>query len=325
MVQTKGVNDIQVSSSNKALETIIEELTSLVKQMAVSKPQTTKWCGVCTSTENPTDRCPILQDESVTQLPQAYAAKFFNQSNNQKGYNIHDLSTNKYHPNWRNHPNLQYGNQQPTQQQLVTPLPQTTTQVSTSAPSRPSLEDLVKQMAVNNLQFQQRTHSKTEPFVVVENEKEKEKEYVPPVPFPYRILKNKRTDDGDNERDILDVFRKMAVNIPLLDVIKQVLKYAKFLKDLCTSKKRLKGNERVNLGRNISAPIQPKHSPENATISSLNQAIPQKCKDPRTFYIPCIIGDSKFDNCMLDLRAGINVMPTSVYNNLDLGPLSIHV
>ncbi|XP_050896515.1 uncharacterized protein LOC127103288 [Lathyrus oleraceus] len=117
-----------------------------------------------------------------------------------------------------------------------------------------------------------------EPSVVVETEKEKEKEYVPPVPFPHRIMKNKRTNDGDNEREILDVFIKVAVNIPLLDVIKQVPKYAKFLKDLCTSKKRLKGNERVNLGRNISALIQPK------------QAIPQKCKDPGTFYIPCTIG-----------------------------------
>ncbi|XP_050896534.1 uncharacterized protein LOC127103306 [Lathyrus oleraceus] len=285
MVQTKGVNDIRVSSSNKALETRIEELTSLVKQMAVSKPQTTKLC-----------------DDSVTQLPQAYATNFFNQNINQRGYNIPDLSPNKYHPNWRNHPNLQYGNQQPTQQQLVIPLPQpqTTPQVSTSAPFGPSLEDLVKQMAVNNLQFQQRINSsiqtlqtqvtepaleknkkilevtpepssvviETEPSVVVETEKEKEKEYVPPVPFPHRILKNKRTDDGDKEREIIDVFRKVAVNIPLLDVIKQALKYAKFLKDLRTSKRRLKGNERVNLGRNISALIQPKHSPEKATIST---------------------------------------------------------
>ncbi|XP_050910010.1 uncharacterized protein LOC127123874 [Lathyrus oleraceus] len=347
MVQTKCVNDIQVSSSNKALETKIEELTSLVKQMAVSKPQTTKLCGICTSTEHPTDTCPILQDDSVTQLPQAYAANFFNQSNNQRGYSIPDLSTNKYHPNWRNHPNLRYGNQQLIQQQLVIPLPQpqTTPQVSTSAPSRSSLEDLVKQMAVNNLQYSgfadtdwtachfDECHAasprikptscpnKTEPSVVVETEKEKEKEYMPPVPFPHRILKNKRTGDGDKEREILDVFRKVAVNIPLLDVIKQVPKYAKFLKDLCTSKKRLKGNERVNLGRNISALIQPKHSPEKANVSSLNQAIPQKCKDPRTFVIPCAIGDSKFDNCMLDLGAGINVMPTSVYNNLDLGLL----
>lgn len=87
----------------------------------------------------------------------------------------------------------------------------------------------------------------TESSVVVETEKEKEKEYVPPVPFPHRILKNKRTGDGDKEREILDVFRKVAVNILFLDVIKKVPKYENFLKDLCTSKRRLKGNERVNL------------------------------------------------------------------------------
>ncbi|KAI5424413.1 hypothetical protein KIW84_030558 [Lathyrus oleraceus] len=49
--------------------------------------------------------------------------------------------------------------------------------------------------------------------------------------------------------------------------------------------------------------------------------MPQKCKDPGTFSIPCTIGDTKFENCMFDLGASINVRPNSVYNNLDLGPL----
>ncbi|MCI41741.1 hypothetical protein A2U01_0062975, partial [Trifolium medium] len=37
---TRGVNEIQVSSSNKALETRIDELTSLVKQLTLAKAQT---------------------------------------------------------------------------------------------------------------------------------------------------------------------------------------------------------------------------------------------------------------------------------------------
>ncbi|XP_020225262.1 uncharacterized protein LOC109807147 [Cajanus cajan] len=49
--------------------------------------------------------------------------------------------------------------------------------------------------------------------------------------------------------------------------------------------------------------------------------IPEKCKDPGTFTIPCIIGDKKFDNALLDLRASINVMPMSIFNSLSLGPL----
>jgi len=37
--------------------------------------------------------------------------------------------------------------------------------------------------------------------------------------------------------------------------------------------------------------------------------IQQKCKDPCIFFVPCIIGSTKFDNAMLDLGASINVMP----------------
>ena len=98
----------------------------------------------------------------------------------------------------------------------------------------------------------------------------------------------------------------MEVNIPLLDAIKQIPKYAKFLKELCTHKRRLKDNERISMSWNISTLIQP---------------MPQKCKDPRTFTIPCIIGNSKFENVMLDLGASINVMPMSVFISLGLGPL----
>jgi hypothetical protein len=77
------VNEIQTSASNKTLERRIEELTSLVKQMAVGKAETERVCGICTSSEHPTDTCPILQDELITELPQAYATNMYNQDNNQ--------------------------------------------------------------------------------------------------------------------------------------------------------------------------------------------------------------------------------------------------
>lgn len=115
------------------------------------------------------------------------------------------------------------------------------------------------------------------------------------------------------------------MNIPLLDVIKKVPKYVKFLKDLCTHKRRLKGNERDNTGRNVSPFIQPMHLLEKVksdhNVSSLTHTMPQKCKDPRTFFIPCTIRDTKFKSCMLNLVASINFIYTSIYNNLDLGPL----
>nr|KYP47182.1 hypothetical protein KK1_031205 [Cajanus cajan]KYP52313.1 hypothetical protein KK1_025786 [Cajanus cajan] len=109
------------------------------------------------------------------------------------------------------------------------------------------------------------------------------------------------------DKEILETFRKVEVNIPLLDAIKQIPRYAKFLKDLCTHKRKLKGNERISIGRNVSA-----------LISELVPHIPEKCKDPGTFYVPCIIGNNKFENAMLNLRASIIVMPLSIFNSLSL-------
>jgi len=64
------------------------------------------------------------------------------------------------------------------------------------------------------------------------------------------------------------------------------------------------------MGRNISA-----------LIGKFVPQIPEKCKDLGTFCVPCIIGNNKFENAMLDLGASINVMPLSIFNSLSLGPL----
>ena len=114
----------------------------------------------------------------------------------------------------------------------------------------------------------------------------------------------------ETEKEILETFRKVEVNIPLLDAIKKIPRYAKFLKELCTHNRKLKGSERISMGRNVSALI----------AKSVPQ-IPEKCKDPGTFSIPCIIGNNKFDNAMLDLGASVSVMPLSIFNSLSLGPL----
>ena len=52
---------------------------------------------------------------------------------------------------------------------------------------------------------------------------------------------------------ILEVLRQVKVNIPLLDMIKQVPTYAKFLKDLCTVKRGLNVNKKACLTKQVSA------------------------------------------------------------------------
>jgi len=51
---------------------------------------------------------------------------------------------------------------------------------------------------------------------------------------------------------IIKTFRKVEINISLLDAIKQ-LPYVKFLKELCTTKCKFKGNKKVSGlgGRNM--------------------------------------------------------------------------
>ncbi|KAL5191268.1 hypothetical protein HKD37_04G010562 [Glycine soja] len=47
-----------------------------------------------------------------------------------------------------------------------------------------------------------------------------------PLPFPPRAITNKKMEEVDKE--ILETFRKVEVNIPLLDALKQIPRYAKF-------------------------------------------------------------------------------------------------
>ncbi|KAM1084626.1 hypothetical protein ACFX19_023307 [Malus domestica] len=55
--------------------------------------------------------------------------------------------------------------------------------------------------------------------------------FIPPnAPFPRRFM---QTRNEESEKDILETFRKVQVNIPFLDAIKQIPKYAKFLKKIC--------------------------------------------------------------------------------------------
>ncbi len=51
------------------------------------------------------------------------------------------------------------------------------------------------------------------------------------------------------------MFRRVEIKIPPLDAIKQVPRHVKFLKELCTSKSKLKGNEKLSVGENASAMI----------------------------------------------------------------------
>ena len=92
-----------------------------------------------------------------------------------------------------------------------------------------------------------------EPERVIINE-EPVKRSMPP-PFPQALRGKKKIP---NQAEIWEVLRQVKVNIPLLDMIKQVPTYAKFLKDLCTVKKGMGIEKKAFLTEQVSAIIQSK-------------------------------------------------------------------
>ena len=125
-----------------------------------------------------------------------------------------------------------------------------------------------------------------------------------PPPFP-QALRNKKK--AINQTEILEVLRQVKVNIPLLDMIKQVPTYAKFLKDLCTVKRGFNVNKKAFLTEQVSAIIECK--------------TPVKYKDPGCPTISVNIGGICVEKALLDLGPSVNLLPYSMYKQLGLGEL----
>ena len=74
-----------------------------------------------------------------------------------------------------------------------------------------------------------------------------------PLPFPQALKGKKKVN---NQTEILEVLRHVKVNIPLLDMIKQVPMYAKFLQPLCIVKRGLSMDKKTFLKEQVSSIIQ---------------------------------------------------------------------
>ncbi|GKG15655.1 reverse transcriptase domain-containing protein, partial [Tanacetum coccineum] len=51
----------------------------------------------------------------------------------------------------------------------------------------------------------------------------------------------------------------------------------------------------------------------------LQNELPPKKKDPKSFILPCVIGNTTVSNALADLGARISVMPFSTLKRLGLG------
>ncbi|GKB99835.1 DNA-directed DNA polymerase [Tanacetum coccineum] len=82
-------------------------------------------------------------------------------------------------------------------------------------------------------------------------------------------------------------------------------KYAKFMKGLLTNKASLEEACMITMNKRCSAVL-------------LNK-LPLKEKNPRSFTIPCDIGQLHINNALADLGASISLMPYTMYEKLGLG------
>ncbi|XP_065861818.1 uncharacterized protein [Euphorbia lathyris] len=262
---TQQVNEV----SNSNIENKFTELVALVRQIAADKVQPEKVCGVCSNVGHHTDECPSLQED----FQQANAIGGFPGQPQRK----YDPYSNTYNSGWRDHPNFNYGNQggQPRlQNQSYNRPPQV------QGPSRPStsnsgmpLEDIVKTLAESTFKFQQKMEAE------IQNLGSQMTQLATSVHKLEAQNSGKlpsQTMENPKENASLITLRsgkEVEVNIPLIDAIKQIPKYAKFFKELCTNKRKLKIDERVRVGENVSAVIKKNTKPVREPQRKLNPVL----------------------------------------------------
>ncbi|KAK4730245.1 hypothetical protein R3W88_023233 [Solanum pinnatisectum] len=107
-----------------------------------------------------------------------------------------------------------------------------------------------------------------------------------PPPFPQKFKKQK---EDEYFGKFLSLLKQVHINLPLVDVLQGIPRYAKYVNEIVANKMRLTEYETIALTEKYSSRIQ--------------NRLPSKLKDPG----------------LCDLGASINLMPTCLYKNLGLG------
>ncbi|RDX71289.1 hypothetical protein CR513_49386, partial [Mucuna pruriens] len=308
-----------------------------------------KVCGICTSVEHPTDMCPTLQEIESDRTKNVGAISGFQYGKQPLSIANFAISNTTF-PTTTTATKSAYPGQLPISGRLDEAACNKQPRVSFQQNMTATIQDLKMQIGqlANTVSQLQSAGSSNLPSQSIPNPRgnasvvtlrsgkelpqptlqqmprsleadsehnadlQSRPEIAVPLPFPSRTV-SARKPEADEE--LLKMFRKVEINIPLLDAIKQVPKYAKFLKELCVHKRRKNKGSR-EIGGVVSALTK-----NEELTAGTSRALPRKCRDPRIFSIPCTIGNCTFADAMLDLGASINVMPGSIYRSLNFGDL----
>ena len=127
--------------------------------------------------------------------------------------------------------------------------------------------------------------------------------YKPLVTYP-QALNCPKAKNNETDEHLLDVFKKVTITIPLIDAIKHIPSYAKFLKGIYTNHRN---TIRIQLSETVS--------------SIMMNSLPIKKRDPGPPMITSEIGGMSFTRSLLDTRARINILPKAVFDHHQLGEL----
>ena len=120
--------------------------------------------------------------------------------------------------------------------------------------------------------------------------------YKPPVPYP-QALNRPKAKSNEFDDHLLDAFKKVTITIPVIDVIKHISSYVKFLKGICTPHRNPR---RIQLSETVS--------------SIMMNSLPIKKRDPRAPMITSEIGGMSFTRSLLDTGASINILPKVLFD-----------
>ena len=120
------------------------------------------------------------------------------------------------------------------------------------------------------------------------------------IPFPNAFTQKKEIIDSS---PLLNILKNTSITIPLIDAIRHIPLYGKFVKELCTPSR----GKKIRLSENIS--------------SILLNSLPEKQRDPGAPLIGCSIQKMEFNKVLLDTGASVNILPKLLYDKLKMNGL----
>ncbi|XP_047943176.1 uncharacterized protein LOC125190018 [Salvia hispanica] len=128
-------------------------------------------------------------------------------------------------------------------------------------------------------------------------------DFIPPPPFPIEKKRKKIIQEKGLDW-MMNIIRKVNVDVSLVDLFLHFPKFSMFFKDLIAKKEKIQDDGVVILSAFCSQFVKGK--------------MPAKRRDPGSCVIPCEMGDKKFPKCLLDQGSGISLMALKTARSIGL-------